>query len=129
MARLLVVVEDPFCLKPENRDEPKLLIGSYVRAEVEGLTLSSVIPVRRSQVRDNDTVWVMNDSDELEIRSAEIVFRDRDYVYVSGGLPEGDRIVVTDIAAPMAGMSLRLDGSEKQADETEQQAPVGGASL
>ncbi|MBN2130531.1 MAG: efflux RND transporter periplasmic adaptor subunit [Sedimentisphaerales bacterium] len=113
MAQLLVTVDDPFCLKPENRDQPQLLIGSYVRTEIQGRTLTSVFPIDWSHRRDNDTVWIMNGQGELEIRSVEIVFRGAQRVYVGGGLSENEQLVVTDIAAPVAGMPLRV----AQADE------------
>lgn len=110
LARLLVAVDDPFCLKPENRGRPALLMGSYVTAKINGRTIDSVFPVTRSQLRDNDVVWIMNDAAELEIRPVTIVYRDSDEVYVSEGLTDGERLVVTDIAAPVAGMPLRIEG-------------------
>jgi len=115
MARLLVVVDDPFCLKPQNRNLPQLLMGSYVSAEIEGRTLKSVYPIKRSHLRDDDTVWFLNDAGQLEIRHVKIVFRDSDHVYINEGLTENEKLVVTDIAAPVEGMSLRIAGAK---DET-----------
>lgn len=112
MARLLVAVQDPFCLEPENRDKPQLLIGSYVHAVIPGRTLASVFPVDRSHYRDNHTVWIMDDADQLEIRPVEVAFPGPERVYVGQGLTENDRLVVTDIAAPVAGMPLRLADTE-----------------
>jgi len=108
MAQLLVTVDDPFGLKAENRGRPQLLIGSYVRAEIQGRTLTSVFPIDWSHLRDNDTVWIMNGQEELEIRSVEIVFRGAQRVYVSSGLSENEQLVLTDISAPVNGMPLRL---------------------
>jgi len=118
MARLLVVVDDPFCLKPKNHDQPKLLMGSIVSVEMQGRTLPSVFPVKRSHLRDNDTVWIMN-SGELHIRPVKIVFSGADQVYVSEGLAENEQLVVTDIAAPVAGMPLRVAQTEDQAAQGE----------
>ena len=108
MAQLLVTVDDPFGLKAKNRGQPQLLIGSYVHAEIHGRTLTSVFPIDWSHLRDNDTVWIMNGQGELEIRNVEIVFRGAQRVYVSGGLSENEQLVVTDIAAPVPGMPLRV---------------------
>lgn len=119
LARLLVSVDDPFCLKPQNRDLPQLLMGSYISAEIEGRTLKSVFPIKRSHLRDGDTVWVMNDTNQLEIKQVEIVFRDSEQVYVTKGLNGNEKLVATDIAAPVNGMPLRI------ADfEDENQVPV-----
>lgn len=117
MARLLVAVEDPLALAEANRGQPALLIGSYVRVEIEGTTIPSAAPVSRSLLRDGDNVWIMTPADELEIRPVTVAFRGRDQVLVTGGLKAGDRLVVTDLAAPVDGMSLRLRTDESPAAE------------
>ncbi|MBC8470532.1 MAG: efflux RND transporter periplasmic adaptor subunit [Planctomycetes bacterium] len=114
MARLLVAVDDPYCLKPENRDMPQLLMGSYISAEIEGRTLKSVYPIKRSHLRDDDTLWLLNDNSQLEIRHVKIVFRDSDQVYINEGLTENEKLVMTDIAAPVEGMPLRIASAEDE---------------
>ena len=114
LAQLLVVVDDPFCLKPANRDKPKLLIGSFVNAEIEGRTLDSVFAVERPFVHDR-TVWIMDPNDQLEIRPVEIIFSGPQEAFISAGLAEDERLVVTDIAAPVVGMPLRLAEAEGEA--------------
>jgi len=114
MAQLLVIVDDPFCLRPENRDLPQILMGSFVSAEIQGRRLTSVFPVKRSHLRDNDTVWIMNDAGQLEIRRVQIAFRGPDQVYVTKGLAENEQLVVTDIAAPVQGMPLRVAPTEEE---------------
>ncbi|MBN1449725.1 MAG: HlyD family efflux transporter periplasmic adaptor subunit, partial [Anaerolineales bacterium] len=121
LAQLLVVVDDPFCLKPENHGKPELLMGSLVSAEIEGHTLPQVFPVERSYVRDDDTLWIMNDANELEIRPVEIVYRGVDRIYITKGLSEGERLVLTDIGAPVEGMPLRVADDQ---DEIAESAPV-----
>lgn len=120
LAQLLVAVDDPFCLKPENHDKPKLLIGSFVNARIEGQVLDSVFSIEWPYLRDNNSaVWIVNDSNELEIRPVEIVFAGPEKAFVREGLSESDRLVLTDIAAPVAGMPLRMTESENEAIEPE----------
>jgi len=114
MARLLVAVDDPFCLKPQNRDLPQLLMGSYISAEIEGRTLKSVYPIKRSSLRDNDTLWIMNNAGQLEIRHVKIAFSGVDSVYVDEGITENEKMIVTDIAAPVEGMPLRIAGAKDE---------------
>jgi RND family efflux transporter MFP subunit len=116
MAKLVVAVDDPFSLKPENRGKPQLLMGSYVSAEIQGRMLTSVFPVDRSHVRDKDTVWIMDDGGRLEIRPVEIAYEGPDKVYVSDGLSENERLVVTDIAAPVAEMPLQVAQTDGEAE-------------
>jgi RND family efflux transporter MFP subunit len=108
MARLLVCVPDPLALAEANRGQPSLLIGSYVRVEIEGQEIESAAAVNRSLLRDGDRVWVMNRDDRLEIRPVTVAFRSRDHVLVTGGIQASDRLVVTDLAAPVEGMPLRV---------------------
>jgi RND family efflux transporter MFP subunit len=117
MAQLLVSVDDPFCQKPENRNQPQLLVGSYVSAEIKGRTIDSVFPIKWSYLRDNSTVWIMNDKNELQIRDVQTVFRGPEYVYIRDGLAEGEKLVVTDISAPVADMPLRIAQAEEESGE------------
>jgi len=122
MAKLLVVVEDPFCLKPENQGKPQLLMGSYVSARIEGRVLPSVFPIEESHLRDNDTVWIMNEKEQLQIRNVQVAFSGPGQYYISGGLTENERLVVTDIAAPVAGMPLRIAQVKDETQEDLQMA-------
>jgi RND family efflux transporter MFP subunit len=122
MARLLVTIDDPFCLKPQNRDLPQLLMGSYVSAEIEGRILKSVFPIKRSHLR-GDTVWLMNDAGQLEIRNVQIAFRGVDSVYVDEGITEGEKLIVTDMAAPVEGTSLRIAGAKDETKSPGQNKP------
>ncbi len=115
LTRLLVAVDDPFCLTAENRDLPQLLMGSYISAEIQGRTLSSVFPIQVSHLRENDTaVWIMDDAGRFEIRPVQIAFRGPDRVYVTEGLAEDEQLIVTDIAAPVPRMPLRVAPAEEQ---------------
>ncbi len=128
LTRLLVAVDDPYCLKPENSDLPQLLMGSYVSAEVQGRTLSSGFPIQVSHLRENDTaVWIMDDAGRLEVRPIQIAFRGPDRVYVTKGLTENEQLVVTDIAAPVPGMPLRVaPAKEKIAQDNQAARQKGG---
>ncbi len=116
MAQLIISVSDPLGLDGEP-DTPPLLIGGYMRVEIEGHSIPDVVVLPRAYLRDGGNVWVMNDEDNLEIRAVEIVFRGRDAVYVAGGLVGGERVVTTDLSAAVDGMPLRLEEFEFDAEE------------
>ncbi len=121
-ARLLVAVEDPFCLKTENQHLPQLLVGTYVQVEIQGRPLPNVFAVEWSHLRDNNTVWIMDKNGRLEIRKIEIVFSDEpEWVFVQNGLQEGELLVITDLSGPVPGMPLRA------ADAIESKSAAGVA--
>ncbi len=116
MARLLVRVEDPLNLLPDNTGQPRMLIGAYVRVEIEGQALDSAAAIEREFIRNGSNVWVMDPEGGLAIRPVEIAFRGADRLLVTGGIKSGERLVITDLAAPVEGMRLRT------ADDTTGQA-------
>ena len=111
MARLLVSVEDPLDLKTPQGERRPLILGGYVRVEIDGSTLPEVFRVRREHLRSGDTVWVMGPDDKLRIRDVTIAWSGSDDVCVRTGLSAGDRLVVSDLGAAVEGMMLRTAGS------------------
>lgn len=128
MARVLVAVDDPLALLPENEGLPTLLVGQFVTAEIEGATLDGVVVVDRALLRSGDWVWIMNAENKLEVRPVEIAYRGLAYVLVQGGIEDGERIVTTDIATVADGMELRLDGAEDGISAPDATATEGGGA-
>jgi RND family efflux transporter MFP subunit len=112
MAKLIVSVPDPLRLQ-HDANLPPLLIGSYVRAAIEGISVPNVVILQREYLRDGNNVWVMNDTDALEIRKVDIIFRSREAVYISHGLSDGERVVSSDLSTAVEGMPLRLNGGSR----------------
>ena len=108
MARVLIAVPDPHTRQTVNPNEPRLMIGSFVEANIRARELSEVVRLNRDYVREDDTVWVMEDS-TLSIRDADIVFRDPTYAYIRDGLSENDQVVKTDLSNVTEGARLRLE--------------------
>ena len=114
MARLLIAVPDPLALHPDNEGQPRMILSSYVRVEIEGKRLAGVATIPRSALRDGDHVYVMDRNDRLEIRRIEVVFRGAEAVLARGVL-EGERLVTTDLSAPVPGMPLRTQAEGEPA--------------
>ena len=108
MAAVYVAVKDPLCLLPENSKNPKLLLGSFVRADIEGAELASVVSINRDHLRENNSIWLMKDDNTLEIRKVNIVAKTNDQVLVESGLQNGERLIVTGLSSPVAGSLVQL---------------------
>ena len=109
MARLLVAVPDPLALADDSK--PRLLLGAFVRAEIQGRQLEDVLVLERNWVRDGDTVWVMDGAGKLAVRRPQVVYSGANQVYLRGGLEPGDRIVTSELAVAVEGMPLRAAAS------------------
>lgn len=105
LAQLLVSVRDPLDRAVRLKNEIPLLIGAYVNLEMDGPLLDGLHRLPAAAVHDGRMVWIMADG-RLEFRPVEILWRDADAVLISGGLTNGERAVVSGIAAPVPGMRL-----------------------
>ncbi|HPS52150.1 MAG TPA: efflux RND transporter periplasmic adaptor subunit [Phycisphaerae bacterium] len=116
MARLLVNVVDPLCMRKENHGMPRLILGMYVRVNIEGKTLTNVYRIDRGALHDGDRIYIMTKNDKLEIRTVDIVWRGNQYVFVEKGITPGERLIVTDMPVAVEGMSLREAPDDEPAD-------------
>jgi len=115
MARVLVVVKDPLGLDSAEKGTRPLLIGAYVRAQIEGRMLSGVFAIPRDALRGGSRVWLMGKDGTLVIKDVDVAWRDRDTVLLRSDFDGDDRLVISDIATPVAGMALRTQSSDQQA--------------
>lgn len=106
MARLLVAVDDPLAILPENRGKPALLLGDYVRVEIDGTELKGIFNLPRESFHEGSRVWMVSQDETLEIRPLNPVWMGDDSVMVSDGLEEGERLVLSNLAMPAPGLKL-----------------------
>jgi RND family efflux transporter MFP subunit len=120
MARILVEVADPLGLNSSNQNRTPLLIGEYVRVKILGRKLDNVFQIPRTALKDNSSIWIVGENQTLEIRKVRAVWRDADVVLLKDGLKPGERLIVSDLSAPVEGMAVRVDilKSEMKSDQT-----------
>jgi multidrug efflux pump subunit AcrA (membrane-fusion protein) len=114
MARLLVEIKDPLDLKKKDEKQPMLLIGEYVSVSIEGEELQNVFRIPRTALHNDSEVWIVNEEGKLSIRPVKTIWRDQDSVVLRNGLKPGENLVISDIAAPVAGMDLRIQQPGKK---------------
>lgn len=120
MARVLIAVPDPHGRADPTR--PRLVLGSFVEADIPARELADVVRLDRDYLREDDTVWVMEDS-TLHIRAVDVVFRDPTYAYIRAGLSEADQVVTTNLATVADGARLRLASWETDAPAAADPSP------
>ncbi len=108
MARVLVEIKDPLGSNLSGKKRPPLLIGEYVRLEIEGRWLQNVYRIPRTTLRDNTSIWLVSSEDKLEIRSVETLWRDAQTVLLTDGLQPDERLIVSDLSKPVDGMPLQV---------------------
>jgi len=114
MARLVISAKDPLGLNGPADGLPAMLIGEYVRVEIQGRQIDSAFRIPRTALRDNAYVWVAGKRDRLEVREVRTIWRDSQSVLLEEGLQAGDRVVISDLATPVPGMDLKIENSDPQ---------------
>ncbi len=106
MARALVRVRDPLGLEAEPSVAP-LLLGSFLRVEIEAGRLESAIEIDRSALREGGRIWVVGSDHKLEIREVEVLWRNRETVLVAPDcIGEGEELIVSGLRLALPGMPV-----------------------
>jgi len=115
-------VVDPYGVLGHSKPA-ELKMGSFVRAEIQGLRAENVIVLPRSVLSADNTVLVANDERLLEIRHVTVVRAEPRTVYISEGIKDGELVVTTSMDAPIPGTRLAVTGEEvpepPEANDTE----------
>ncbi len=111
MARLLVAIADPLGLKKKH---PPVLLGSFVTAEIIGRKLQNVYRIPRAALQENDLLLIADKDDRLVAKPVTVAYYGVDSVLVDSGLHPGDRLIVSNLAAPINGMALKIAGPENK---------------
>ena len=113
MARLLIEVKDPLARRPENKGKKPLLLGEYVRADIDGRVMEQVYSIPRNALREGSQVWLASKDNKLDARTVEVLWRDAGWVLIKENLAEGEKLITSDITAPIPGMDVST-GNKKQ---------------
>ena len=107
MARLLVAIVDPLGLEKKH---PPVLLGSFVTAEIIGRKLENVYRIPRAALKENDLLLTADKEDRLVAKPVTVAFYGVNSVLVDSGLNPGDRLIISNLAAPINGMALKITG-------------------
>jgi RND family efflux transporter MFP subunit len=91
---------------------PELRMGTFVRADIQGLRADNVVILPRAMLRQDNTVLVVNEANELEIRTVELARAEPRTVYITSGVRDGEWVVTTAIDAPIPGTALAIRGHQ-----------------
>ena len=105
---LVAQIQDPYDLS-EAGGVP-LLMGTFVAAEIEGRDAGQVFLIPRHAMQRGQTLWMVDEQQRIQPRDVDVVRRDDEYVYISGGVVEGETYCLTPIDQPLPGMQVRVSG-------------------
>ncbi len=109
MSSLVIEVTDPYGIQ---NSEPALKFGSYANITFPGKTLHQVYRLPQELV-NNRTVWVVNESSQLESRKVQVIREQGEFFFIGSGLFDDDRVVITPPEYPQRGMSVKIQPKDK----------------
>ncbi|MBH0003504.1 efflux RND transporter periplasmic adaptor subunit [Pseudoalteromonas sp. SWYJZ12] len=115
MSSLVVRIEDPYGLK---NIQPAIKFGSYVQVNFAGAMLNNIYRLPQALV-NNQTVWVVNENQELEPRKVTVIREEGEYFYISSGLNADDKLVITLPEYPQKGMQVKIAGVAAKLESSE----------
>lgn len=102
--RVVIRVDAPYRITEERSP---LLVGMYVRVEIEGRHLDTYFRIPREALRESDSVWVVEDG-KLQMRRVHVVQEIEEIVVVDDGLSNGDQLIISVLPVVADGMSVRV---------------------
>lgn len=115
-ARIMVEVPDP--LAKDTASGPELIIGTFVEAHVQANKIENVVKLNRDHLRNNNTVWVMQDG-KLNVREVEVLLTDHEFAYISKGLKGGETVITTNLSTVAEGIPLRTETDSTSVEASE----------
>jgi len=108
----VVVVIDDAAAVARPGERPSLFRNTFVEVALVAPALEGQIVIPVSVVR-NGRVMIIDADDRLAFREVELAFSSGSYAVVANGLSPGDRVVVSDLQAPIQGMLLAPRNDER----------------
>lgn len=93
-----------------QRVDIPLLVGLYVKAEIQGRTANDVFRLPRSALRNESTVLVVDEGKALRFRQVDILRIQNNEVIVKSGLKPGEQVCIAPPLVVVEGM--RVDTAE-----------------
>lgn len=117
MVNVIVRIDAPYQKLPSRRDAfsadsnaesaPELALGMFVEVLLSGKTIRNVVVVPISALRDNNTVWIVNQENRLHIQPIVWGWSTDREIWVTTGLKGGEKVVESALSGVIEGMKLR----------------------
>jgi RND family efflux transporter MFP subunit len=105
MARILVVISDPFGMG--NKNLP-LLAKAKVSVIIEGKKLADVFAIPRSALINDNSIFIVDDESKISLMMPTIIRRERDFVYATDNELQNKQIVISKTNDTKVGQKVRF---------------------
>jgi len=113
MATIIVAVDTADGNRSTPQGQLDLSVGLFVDVALHGTHLPEVVSIPRSALRENDSVWLADLEDRLQIRPVHVLRREQDTLLIDEGLSAGERMILTTLDGAVTGLLLRPMAQEQ----------------
>ncbi|MEE2757927.1 MAG: efflux RND transporter periplasmic adaptor subunit [Myxococcota bacterium] len=103
LARVIVEVKSPL----DESKGARLLLGSAVKVQLMGTIDKATVRVPFSLLKNGNSLWTVDESGRLNVRTVNVIWRDMNYVLVTG-VAAGTKVVKNHIPNATDGMRVRV---------------------
>jgi membrane fusion protein, multidrug efflux system len=106
MIYLVAEVDDPYLRTKNNIHPQELKFGTFVNAEITGITLEKVFKIPRFLIKDSQVLLVKNN--QIYQRKINVIRSDIQFAYVTSGLQNNDVLSITPLENIIPGMKVKV---------------------
>jgi len=106
MATLAVMVEDPY-QRGATKNKGELQNGLFVDVEIHGEKIADIISIPRKALHTDNMVWIADNENHLDLRTVDILRREKQQVLIKGGVLPGEKLILTTLSGATEGILLR----------------------
>ena len=77
--------------------------GQFIKAGIPGKEIPRLAAIPFSSFLDLERIAIIDDQDLLRFRNTDVVFREGETVFISGGPEEGERLCLTELSRTIQG--------------------------
>jgi hypothetical protein len=79
----------------------------FVEVFFAGEVLTGVIEIPRTALRENSSIWVMDNDRKLRVKHVQIARLEKQSALINEGLEDGDMVILTALPGGVDGIKLR----------------------
>ncbi|KOO13121.1 hypothetical protein AKJ18_20350 [Vibrio xuii] len=113
MINMVVRVDNPYAIES---DKTPMKFGSYVEVQFPGKELKHIYRLPQELV-NNRQVWVVNNDNQLEPRTVNVLRAEKEFMLINQGLSDDDQIVLTVPEYPQTGLQVEVAVQDSQLDK------------
>ena len=103
---VVVRVDNPYATLPP------LAMGAFVKVRMIGHTLDQASLIPRAALHQGDVVWLVGPDGKLRFTKVQVARQEGSQALLNPGLPEGSKVVTTNLREVSDGMKVRTTGQE-----------------